>query len=105
MLVCFELSMPGVASWNGRWSGEGCLYARVFDYRTKKAIARAEAMIQKGYYHYAFGDGWRAAITVRAVDAKEARQIRKKSEGFCGYDWMIDSIRQDDVIKPTDRKI
>jgi hypothetical protein len=35
---------------------------------------------------------------VRAVDAKEARQIRKKSEGFCGYDWMIDSIKAIDEI-------
>ena len=26
-MVVFELTMPGVGSWNGRWSGEGRYYA------------------------------------------------------------------------------
>jgi hypothetical protein len=105
MLVCFELSMPGINSWNGKWSGEGRLYARVESFRSKKAIARAKEMVSTGYYHYDFGDGWRAGVTVREVDTKEARKIRAKTQGFYGYDWMVDSIKRDDVIKPTDRKV
>ena len=26
MIVCFELSMPNVGSWNGKWSGEDRRY-------------------------------------------------------------------------------
>jgi hypothetical protein len=97
--------MPGVASWNGKWSGERDYYAIIKSFRGKSDIADAERILRKGYYHYAFGDGWRAAVYVRRVDSAEAREVRKKSNGFCGYDWMIDSIISTDEIKPPDVKI
>jgi hypothetical protein len=88
MLIAFELSMPNVGSWNGRWTGEKDLYVRV----KKLPKQQAESILQKPTYSYNFGDGWRASIKATQVDSKEATGLRKKSRGFCGYDWMIDSI-------------
>ena len=94
MILCFKLSMPNVASWNGKWSGEGRLYAKVINFgRTKTATAKAKAILDKRYFSYNFGDGWSAGITVKEVDTKEASKIRRKSKGFYGYDWMIESIK------------
>lgn len=93
MIIAFTLSMPGCNSWNGKWSGQEILYAKVVNFgRGKKAEVEAQKILNKTYYNYDFGDGWRAGVTVREVDAKEANQIRRKSAGFCGYDWMIQSI-------------
>lgn len=52
-----------------------------------------------GYFTYTFGDGWVAAVTVREVDAQTKRRLLKESEGFCGYDWMVDSILSHGKIK------
>lgn len=94
MLVSFELSMPNNNSWNGKWSGEGRCYARVRNL-TKK---QAQRVLLKDSYYYSFGDGWGACVAVKQVDANESRKIRKKSQGFCGYDWMIDEIQNDGKI-------
>jgi hypothetical protein len=88
MRIEFKLSMPNIGSWNGKWSGEERYYARVYILGDEKA----KKILEKGYYHYDFGDGWAAGIDVRKVDSKEAAKLRKKSVGFDGYDWMIDSI-------------
>ena len=99
MILCFELSMPNVGSWNGRWSGEKNYYAKVINFgRTKKAIEKAKAILKEGYYRYNFGDGWSAGINVKEVDAKEASKIRRKTKGFCGYDWMVQSIKDNNKI-------
>jgi len=104
MLLSFTLSMPNNNSWNGKWSGQGILYARVINVgRSKKAMKDAEEILRAGYYHYNFGDGWAAGVTVKEVDKKEAAMIRRKSHGFCGYDWMIDSIRNYGVIQTEER--
>jgi len=103
MLMAFILTMPNVGSWNGKWTGESNLYARVFNftnrYGTSKAAKdKAHSILAEGNYHYNFGDGWSANVEVKAVSASEATKIRKESKGFCGYDWMIDSILQDGNI-------
>jgi hypothetical protein len=91
MLVSFELSMPGNNSWNGKWSGEGRLYCRIKNVGTTKgARAKWEKLI--GHHHYRWSDGWAAMITVREVTSSAARKLRKDSKGFCGYEWMIDSL-------------
>jgi len=90
MILSFTLSMPGVSSWNGKWTGDGTLYARVQKFGKKSDWA--QEILKRGYFSYFFGDGWRAGVTVKEVDAKEAARIRKHSAGFCGYDWMITSI-------------
>jgi hypothetical protein len=106
MILSFTLSMPSANSWNGKWSGEDTLYARTINFgKGKKAVEEAQAILKTRYYSYSFGDGWVAGVTVKEVKAKEAATIRKKSRGFCGYDWMIDSIRDHGMIKTKPRPI
>ena len=97
MLIAFELSMPNNNAWNGRWTGEDQCRARVVSIRSQKAASR---LLEKSSHYYDFGDGWCARVSVRQVDATEARRLRKHSVGFCGYDWMIDEIRAYGRIKP-----
>jgi len=92
MILSFTLSMPQSASWNGRWSGEGSFYAITKVFRSKEAIKNACKILQKGYYTYSWPDGWTARITVKEVDGKEKRKIDRKSQGFLGYDWMVNTI-------------
>ena len=91
MIISFELSMPSNNSWNGKWSGEGRLYARLHNIGTSKTARKKwERLI--GQHTYDFGDGWTAMVTVREATSTTARKMRKESAGFSGYDWMIDSI-------------
>ena len=85
-MIIFTLSMPNRGSWNGRWSGENRVYARIFHNNDVP-----KDIIGKDFY-YNWDDGWYACVSVAKVDSKEAAKIRKKSAGFCGYDWMIRSI-------------
>ena len=95
ILVCFELSMPSMASWNGRWSGEDKLYA---------VIRSLKTLPKKDYYSYEWSDGWRAGVSVRQVDSKEAAKIRRNSSGFCGYDWMVTSIIDRGKIETSEER-
>ncbi len=95
----FKLSMPNVGSWNGRWSGENDLYIR-FRKLTNKQIE--ESKIEEKGYHYNFGDGWSANVCVFTVDSKERQKLQRKSKGFAGYDWMIDSIIKNGKIISSD---
>ena len=105
MLLCFKLSIPNVGSWNSKWTGENRLYARVVNFGTsKKSDEKAKLILDKGYYHYNFGDGWSAGISVSQVDAKEAANIRRKTAGFCGYDWMIQSIKDNNKIQTIEKR-
>jgi hypothetical protein len=88
-VLVFKLSFPSAGSWNGQFSGEGRLYARTKDIRNKETINK---LIDGSPYHYRWNDGWSASIEVENVTGKEASTIRRKSSGFMGYDWMIDSI-------------
>ena len=87
MLVKFSLSMPNVGSWDRKWSGEGRTYAVV------KNIHKNKCTLKDGdYFRYNFGDGWSAGVQVSIIDSSEAAKIRRKSAGFCGYEWMVESI-------------
>lgn len=94
MNIAFNLTMPGRSSWNGQWSGEGQLYCVIRNVPNKRA---AEILARRSY-GYRWSDGWAARINVSQVDASAARRLRKKSQGFCGYDWMIDCIIRDGCI-------
>ena len=92
--------MPCANSWDGKWSGDGRLYAktRYLD-NTKADRELAAKILDKSPYNYRWLDGWVAQIDVKKVSAAEAAGIRKKSKGFYGYDWMIDSIMEHQEIK------
>lgn len=92
MVFSFYLSMPSVASWDGNWSGNKKFYALTRSIRGKKGEDFNKSLEEKNYFTYNFGDGWRAAVRVEKVDGKQAAKIRRKSDGFNGYDWMVDSI-------------
>lgn len=92
-MIAFELSMPGVNSWNGRWTGDGRAYVKVETLGLAAAkIMREAELVDGSPYSYDFGDGWRASVSVRFVEANEARRLRKSSAGFTGYDWMVEEI-------------
>lgn len=99
MNLVFQLSMPGSPSWNGKWSGEGKLYAIVKSFSSQKAKSKAREILAKHWYSYSWSDGWRASIEVRECDAREARIIRGRSAGMAGYDWMVQSILDHGSIK------
>lgn len=88
MTLAFLLSMPHAASWNGKWNGEGKCYAivRKFKDETGQRLCNAEP------YFYRWPDGWCAKVHVYQASPAEARRLRRVKEGFCGYDWMVDSI-------------
>lgn len=100
MLIAFELSMPGKASWNGNWPGEGRPYVRV------RVVSKdaAKRILEHPSYDYRWDDGWCASVTARKVDSRDAARLRKKSVGFYGYDWMLDSIIKRGCIM-TEREV
>lgn len=105
MKLVFELSMPGRGSWNGLWSGEDNLYAVVEKLSTLKRIARASKILESQPYFYRWNDGWTARINVRSVEAAEASSIKRRSKGFCGYEWMIVSIIEHGKIYASHEEI
>lgn len=94
--VAFILSMPGRNSWDGRWSGEGTLYCIVRKFSDSSAgKVLVESFMhgkQETLFSHNFGDGWRASVAVRVVKGNEIVSLRRRSKGFCGYDWMVNSI-------------
>ena len=88
-ILCFMLSMPSNNSWNGKWTGDGVFYAKT---RMVSEQYKAKLIAATGYYSYNFGDGWRAVVEVKKITAAERKKIDKNTKGFCGYEWMIDSI-------------
>ena len=83
--VEFRLSMPGVSSWDGKWSGTGRNYV-VYRSLTPSDIERLHL---PSSWRHAFGDGWAACVSARVMDCGERRS---KTDGFCGYEWMIPRI-------------
>ena len=83
MRIVFNLTMPNVGSWNGVWTGKRP------DYNLTKqvSVAKAEELDGQSWY-YNFGDGWGASVSARVPTKGE----RIRSAGFCGYNWMVDSI-------------
>lgn len=87
MMLLFKLSMPNRGSWNGSWSGEDNYYAVIRKVKSDRDITSL-----LGSHYYAWPDGWGAEVTVSIINSKEAVKVRKKSRGFYGYDWMVDSL-------------
>ena len=96
----FKLTMPGKASWNGRWSGEGSNYTIIKKLSDKKVIELLPGD-KAASWHYRWNDGWCACVTARIVKPKE-KLI--KSNGFCGYDWMVNNILLYGTIKEPGEK-
>ena len=85
-MIVFELTMPNVGSWNGKWSGADRRYIR-----TKRERDVPKSLWGKSFY-YRWDDGWGACVSVERVPATEARKLERLSSGFLRYDWMIESL-------------
>ena len=88
--VLFTMSMPRNNSWNGRGSGDDRSYCI-----SKVAFRYGKPVypnLKEGNYQYDFEDGWVANVNVKFVTPSEAKAAMKKSDGFCGYEWMCDEI-------------
>jgi hypothetical protein len=92
-MIVFTLSMPNVGSWNGKWTAENDLHCR-----TIKLNKAKESELDGKNFYYDFKDGWGANISCLKMSSIEANRLRKKSKGFCGYDWMIASIIKNNKI-------
>ncbi len=90
MRVEFKLSMSKIGSWDGRWSGEDknyVIYKNVSKDRCKWLGLKTEN--DKQSWAYDFGDGWVACIAARLYPSNLKKE---KSDGFRGYEWMVDNI-------------
>ena len=89
--------MPICNSQDGKWSGRDrnlviCrkLGRKVSDLERAKSLATND--MAHTNYLYCFDDGWMASIRVDLVSLKESKRCMDTSDGFYGYEWMIDSI-------------
>lgn len=90
----FKLSMPNTGSWNGQWSGRSKNYTTSVRTNNKETI---ENLKTQNSWHYNFGDGWSASIVkLERTDP----DYKRKSDGFCGYGWMVESILKLGIIHP-----
>ena len=88
--VLFRLRMPRKGSWDGKWSGDDENYTlvRILGTKALKLLKLKEGGIGASW-RYDFGDGWAAVVSAQVL----APRVRpKKGDGFCGYEWMVDSI-------------
>lgn len=96
-MIIFELTMPNRGSWNGKWSGDNKVHV------ITKHNNKVSKELNNKEYCYTWDDGWTACIKVYKMNAntKEYRQLIKNNIGFCGYNWMVDSIiEHGKILKP-----
>lgn len=89
MRVAFTLRMPGRGSWDGKWSAEERHYVLYRTIPKDRATALGVYPGSKRCFRYAFGDGWVAEVEMRGMLMGERKS---GSDGFCGYDWMVEEI-------------
>ena len=94
MKLAFILTMPCVGSWNGDFSGKDKIRCKT---RTVPQV-EGKKLLETKSFSYRWDDGWVAKIEV--FKATEKRSEIRKSVGFLGYDWMIDSILVRGEISP-----
>jgi hypothetical protein len=105
--LSFELTMPNVGSWNGKWSGADKKYYIIKTISDKYFNKTLIPLLgeQNHYWYYNFGDGWGAGVQMQIITSSEAKVRRKNSKGFSGYDWMVDSImRFGEILTESQRK-
>lgn len=93
--VEFKLSMPHAGSWNRQWSSAGRNFTVT---RRMSELSASRLGIPRSWRH-AWDDGWCAAIDARVMGKGERSE---KSHGFCGYEWMVDSIIRCGKIQYSD---
>jgi len=101
-LILFTLTMPGCGSWNGVDTGAGRFHGIIKKYLSKEQI---ELILDTKNYRYQWDDGWAANIKAEIINSRDRKKIENKSQGFRGYDWMVDSIiKYNKIITEKDAK-
>jgi len=98
--VEFRLSIPNVGSWNNKWSGKDRNYSIVRKVSDSRADKLLSGRVFASWFHH-WGDGWSARVSARVVPVGERL---KKSDGFCGYDWMVTNILAYGDTDPNERE-
>lgn len=99
-LIEFNLTMPNRGSWNNKWSGDGQLFSIVKEFTDKQfKDYNIKALLDRRNFTYNWDDGWSANVCVKLITKEESKYIKKHSQGFYGYNWMIDSILKYGEIK------
>jgi hypothetical protein len=104
--LSFELTMPNIGSWNGKWTGADKKYYIIKSISDKYYNKILVPLFENNHnWYYNFGDGWGANIELQFITSKEVIKRRKLSKGFAGYDWMVDSIlRFGEILTESQRK-
>ena len=96
--LLFSLTMPNPPSWNGKWSLANEKHTRARAFSDTEFNNLPQNII--GTHYYCWNDGWTAQINVSVTNSYEKKERHlKNSAGFCGYDWMIDSLIERGEIK------
>ena len=82
--IIFELTMPNVGSWDGKFTGAKNKYTVL-----SKLLKKDDHSIIGKNWYYDFGDGWGANINCRLANKGE-----KPTNKFMGYEWMLKSIKK-----------
>lgn len=88
-ILCFELDMPKVNTWNGQYTGaknKRYIFCKLLDKYAQPILDGPKEHL------YDFEDGWMARVAVSAVTAKQRREMEKVNCGFGRYDWMVSEI-------------
>jgi len=83
--VEFRLTMPGIRSWNGKWSGEDQNLTVV----RSLTPTEVQALELPNSWRHHWKDGWCARVSARLMEKGERRA---KSDGFHGYEWIVQNV-------------
>lgn len=103
LLVRWELSLPNIGSWDGKYSGKRngmFAYPSRLDRKGEEAKKIQEFIdAGKSSFRYNFGDGYTAMWTFTVIPTiKEYNQMNRGDHGT-RYDWMIRSIMKHGEIR------
>ena len=101
--IAYILTMPGVGSWNGSFTGSRNFYCVTRSYKNSSHIPAKVLSMESGYI-YDFGDGWVSRIKAREIPVVEKPVYNSQSSGFMGYEWMIKEIEKYGRIRTLKEK-
>lgn len=96
--ILATITMPNVNTWNGSWSGAGKFFGKKIGIKESDVVEFEETtglklnIGESKSWYYNFGDGWGASVLFEVMEASEISKLMRKSQGFMGYDWMVNSI-------------
>ena len=98
--LAFRLTMLCHAPLRSSWQDKNFVACRQF-----MEQLRTRTIAVNGPYTYRFSDGYTAHISAFVINEAQRNRLLNESDGFGGYEWMIDSIIKHGEIKwsPTSR--